>query len=62
MQTKPSGGFVVIFVVTGNGTGSFKKVFKPEFLNLLYLYKFVTPFIIILILLGVTLVALFFLN
>ena len=34
MQTKPSGGFVVIFVITGDGTGSFQTVnfdlFKPE--------------------------------
>ena len=26
MQTKPSGGFVVTFVVTGDGTGSFQTV------------------------------------
>ena len=34
MQTKPSCGFVVTFVVTGNGTGSFQTVnfdlSKPE--------------------------------
>ena len=34
MQTKPSGGFVVKFVVTGVGTGSYQTVnfdlFKPE--------------------------------
>ena len=34
MQTKPSGGVVVTFVVTGDGTGSFQTVnfdlFKPE--------------------------------
>ena len=34
MQIKPSGGFVVNFVVTGDGTGSYPTVnfdlFKPE--------------------------------
>ena len=34
LLTKPSGGFVVIFAVIGDGTGSFQSVnfdlFKPE--------------------------------
>ena len=34
METKQSGGFIVTFVVTGDGTGSFQTVtfdlFKPE--------------------------------
>ena len=34
MQTQPSAGFVVTFVVTGDGTGSFQTVnfdlFKPD--------------------------------
>ena len=42
MQTKLSGGFVDIFVVTGDGTGRFQTVnfdlFKPE--KELYLYNF----------------------
>ena len=51
MQIKPSGGFVVTFVVT-------EKVFKPEFLNLLSLYVYKKSFLIILNLLCITLVAL----
>ena len=34
MQTKPSGGFVITFLVAGYGTGSFKTLnfdlFRPE--------------------------------